>query len=147
MYLLDTNHCSYIIDGQPQVIAAVSSRSESNLGISIITYAELLYMSDKSTQRERNTVAVRAFLERMDLYLLDEETAIVYSQLKIKLFDRFAPKERNKRRQSTLQNLGFGEHDLWIAATALQYHLTIVTADQDFQRISEVQPLSLESWV
>jgi tRNA(fMet)-specific endonuclease VapC len=67
MYLLDTNHCSYIIDGQPQVIAAVSSLSGSNLGINIITYAELLYMSDKSAQKERNTAALRSFLARVDL--------------------------------------------------------------------------------
>lgn len=64
MYLLDTNHCSYIIDGQPQVIAALSARSESNVGINIITYAELLYMSDKSAERERNVKVIRAFLDR-----------------------------------------------------------------------------------
>jgi tRNA(fMet)-specific endonuclease VapC len=147
MYLLDTNHCSYIIDGQPQVIAALSARSESNVGINIITYAELLYMSDKSAERERNVKVIRAFLDRIDLYLLDEETAIIYSQLKINIFNKFAPKERIKRRRSTLQNLGFGENDLWIAATALQYRLTIVTADRDFDRISEAQSLSLESWI
>lgn len=48
MYLLDTNHCSYIINNTPSVIAALRSRSANEIGISIITYGELLYMSEKS---------------------------------------------------------------------------------------------------
>ncbi|MDF5723872.1 MAG: type II toxin-antitoxin system VapC family toxin [Rhizonema sp. PD37] len=47
MYLLDTNHCSYIINNTPNVIAAVQSRSTNDIGISIITYGELLYMTEK----------------------------------------------------------------------------------------------------
>jgi tRNA(fMet)-specific endonuclease VapC len=62
------------------------------------------------------------------------------------LFDRYAPKDRASRRRTTITQLGIGENDLWIAAVALQHQLTLVTTDQDFQRIQSVQPFDLESW-
>ena len=46
-----------------------------------------------------------------------------------------------------ITQLGIGENDLWIAAVALQHQLTLVTTDQDFQRIQAVQPFDLESWL
>lgn len=145
-YLLDTNHCSYIINGNSQVIDALNTRATDNIGISIITYAELFYMTEKSEQNLQNRRAVETFLTAVDLYFIDEETALIYSQLKASIFGRFAPKDKNKRRQTSMSNLGFTDHDLWIAATAIQHELTLVSADSDFKRINEVQPLSLESW-
>ena len=47
-YLLDTNHCSYIINGNPQVTDTLKFCSSVTIGVSIITYAELLYMTEKS---------------------------------------------------------------------------------------------------
>ncbi|GAA6616612.1 type II toxin-antitoxin system VapC family toxin [Scytonema sp. NUACC26] len=127
MYLLDTNHCSYIIDNIPNVIAAVQSRSANDIGISIITYGELLYMTEKSERQAENRAAVQAFLMEVDLYFIDEETAIFYSQLKAAVFKKFGPKDKSKRRSINVGNLGFDDHDLWIAATAIQHNLILVS--------------------
>ena len=147
MYLLDTNHCSYIINNTPNVIATVQSRSASDIGISIITYGELLYMTEKSERPAQNLTAVQAFLSGVDLYFIDEETAIFYSQLKAAVFNQFAPKDKSKRRSTSVGDLGFDDHDLWIAATAIQHNLILVSADSDFVRIQQAQPFSLESWL
>ncbi len=40
-YLLDTNHCSYIINGNIQVINALNTRENDTIAISIITYIAL----------------------------------------------------------------------------------------------------------
>ncbi|MBU7584076.1 MAG: type II toxin-antitoxin system VapC family toxin [Nostoc sp. TH1S01] len=147
MYLLDTNHCSYIINNTPSVIAALVSRSASEIGISIITYGELLYMAEKSERKAQNLAAVQVFLQSVDLYFIDEETGILYSQLKAAVFNQFAPKDKSKRRSTSIGDLGFDDHDLWIAATALQHSLIIVSADSDFMRIQQAQPFPLESWL
>jgi tRNA(fMet)-specific endonuclease VapC len=147
MYLLDTNHCSYIINNHPNVITALHSRSKSEIGISIISYAELLYMAEKSAQKTQNLSAVQTFLASVDLYLIDEEIAIIYSQLKAKVFNQFAPKEKSKRRNTSIRDLGFDDHDLWIAATVIQYNLTLVSADSDFNRYQQARNFPLESWV
>lgn len=146
MYLLDTNHCSYIIENIPTVIANLRSRSTAAIGLNIITYAELLYMTEKSDRKIHNLAAVQNFLNTVDLYFLDEETAQIYSELKFAIFNQFAPKDKNKRRQTTIAQLGFSDHDLWIAATVLQHQLVLVSADRDFQRIQAVRNFSSESW-
>lgn len=76
-YLLDTNHCSYIINGNSQVIDVLNTHINQIIGISIITYAELLYMTEKSQKAVQNRMAVEAFLTNVDLYFVDEETAII----------------------------------------------------------------------
>jgi len=78
----------------------------------------------------------------VDLYFLDEETASIYSHLKAAVFNQFAPKDKSKRRNVSIESLGFGDHDLWIAATAIQHDSTLVSADSDFQRIYQVNPFS-----
>ena len=145
-YLLDTNHCSYIINGDPQIIDALNTRADGVIGISIITYAELLYMTEKSEQAVQNRIVVESFLADVDLYLIDEETAIIYSRIKASVFNHFAPKDKSKRRSASMSNLGFSDHDLWIAATTIQHDLTLVSADSDFNRITQVQLFPLESW-
>ncbi|MEH2158856.1 type II toxin-antitoxin system VapC family toxin [Nostoc sp.] len=147
MYLLDTNHCSYLINNNPQVVATAQSYAQDTFGISIISYGELLYMTEKSERREINLQVVQAFLTEIDIYLINKEIAEIYSQLKNHIFRQFAPKEKNKRRSTRIQDLGFDDNDLWIAATAIYHNITLVSADSDFTRIQEVYSFSVESWI
>lgn len=80
-YLLDTNHCSDIINGNPQVIEALTTRANSIINVSIITYAELLYMADKSERVTENRKIIEDFLADINVYLINEATATTYSRL------------------------------------------------------------------
>jgi len=107
----------------------------------------LLYMADKSDKKSENITALEHFFSQVNLYFIDEETAIFYSQIKTAIFNYFAPKDKNKRRRTSISNLGFTDHDLWIVATAVQHGLILVSADSDFKRINQVQAFSWESWI
>jgi tRNA(fMet)-specific endonuclease VapC len=146
MYLLDTNHCSDVIDNNPSVVAQFQTHRADNFGISVISNGELLYMAEKSSRKVENRLSVRAFFDQVGLYLIDEETAVIYSQLKTAVFNQFAPKDPAKRRKARIQTLGFDDNDLWIAATALQHDLMLLSSDSDFIRMQLVCPLKLESW-
>lgn len=148
MYLLDTNHCSCIIRGTPNVLLAkLQENSEEEIGISVITRGELLFMVEKSKQQDENLEKVSEFLGAINIYRIDDAIADCYGQLKGKILKHFGPKkDKNKRNRITIQKLGFSDNDLWIASTAISYGMTLVSADNDFARIQEVRHLLLENW-
>ncbi|MGB6295130.1 MAG: PIN domain-containing protein [Rivularia sp. (in: cyanobacteria)] len=147
MYLLDTNHCSAIILGEPNVIQRVNEVGEDNIFTCLIVQGELTFMMEKSQRREANLAQLAQFLEDIRIYRITEETATIYGQIKAALINQFAPKEKSKRRKAKVTDLGFDENDIWIAAIALQNNLTIVSRDSDFLRIQQVKSLSIESWI
>lgn len=147
MYLLDTNHCSAIILGEPNVIRRVNEVGVEDIATCVIVQGELTFMMEKSQRKETNLARLTEFLSDIRIYRITEETATIYGQIKAALFNQFAPKDKNKRRKTKIVDLGFDENDIWIAAIALQNNLTIVSRDSDFLRIQQVRTFSLESWV
>ncbi|WP_414575134.1 PIN domain-containing protein [Anabaena sp. CCY 9402-a] len=146
MYLLDTNHCSAIILGNPNIIRRITEVREINIATCVIVQGELTYMMENSAKREVNLAYLTEFLEDIRIYNVTEDTANIYGQLKAALMRQFGPKEKIKRRKTQVTDLGFDENDLWITAVALQHGLSVVSTDSDFQRIQQVKTLSVESW-
>ena len=147
MYLLDTNHCSRIINGDSSVISRLQQSAGVGVATSVIVRGELIFMAQNSQQRTANLQRVRAFLQAIDLYPVNGSVSDRYGELKAKLYEHFAPKERNKRRRTKIQDLGFDDNDLWIAATAIHCSFTVVSVDSDFPRIQQALPLTLENWI
>ncbi len=147
MYLLDTNHCSRIIAGNSAVIQQLQAHHTDGIATSVIVRGELLYMVQKSEQQIANFQQVNRFLETIDLYPISKTVADIYGGLKGKIVEQLGPRDRAKRRQVTIQSLGFSDNDLWIAATAFHYNLVLVSADNDFTRLQQIESFSLESWL
>jgi tRNA(fMet)-specific endonuclease VapC len=147
MYLLDTNHCSQLIQGQTDVERRLNELGDVQVATCTVVRGELVFWAEKSEQRTENLQRVRAFLEDLEVYPLDDESADIYGRLKSAILNRFGPRERAKRRKAKTERLGFAENDIWIAAIARRHGLIVVSADSDFMRIAEVEDLIVESWV
>lgn len=148
MYLLDTNHCSDILTNRnTNVISKLRQLPrECPISINTIVYGELMLMVEKSERKLENLVLLNSFLKLVRIYKMDEGTAILYGNLHAEIFRKFASKDRAKRRRFNIKNFGIHNHDLWIACTAIQHNLTLVSSDSDFTRILEVRGLKLETW-
>ncbi len=114
---------------------------------SVIVCGELMYMAEKSARKSENLLTIRSFLETITIIDINRKIFDTYGSLKAQIFDRFAPKDKKQRRKYKLENIGFGENDLWIAATVIAYNAILVSSDSDFSRIQNVINFSSECWV
>lgn len=146
MYLLDTNHCSRLLQGHTAITRRLEELGDTQVVTSAIVQGELAFMAHKSERKADNLQLVREFLEDIRVYPLDGTVADVYGEIKAAVLDRFGPKEKARRRKATVEKLGFTENDLWIAATAKRHGFTVVSADGDFERMREAVDLPLERW-
>ncbi|MBD2498265.1 type II toxin-antitoxin system VapC family toxin [Nostoc sp. FACHB-280] len=147
MYLLDTNHCSFLMEGVPSVANHLRSLGQIQLSTSVIVAGELRFMAQNSQQKAANLIKINSFLQRINLYGIDKETTEIYGDFKSELIKHFGPKEKTKRSTTQLNTIGISENDLWIAATALRHSLIIVSCDSDFERMQQVREIPWESWV
>ena len=129
-YLLDTNICIYIAKRQP---SAVASRFEKlrpgDVGMSIVTYLELVYGAWKSARKQENVATVQELSRLILVQPLDTAVADHYGRIRSELERAGSP---------------IGAYDLLIAAHALSLDLTLVTNNlREFARISG---LRVENW-
>ena len=147
MYLLDTNHCSRLLDGHPEIIAKLSALDDTPIVTCTVVRGELMFMAHKSERKAENLERVEGFLRDIEILPVDEKAADIYGKMKAAIIDFYGPKEKKKRRKATIDRLGFTENDLWIAAVAKSNDLTIVSRDVDFTRLNEVEEIRVESWI
>ena len=149
VYLLDTNHCSRIIASDPVVVFKLNELASQQaifVTCSIVS-GELFFMAYKSKQVELNLNLIVDFLNDLEIYPINDETSKYYGELKANLLNHYGPKEKNKRIKTKIEEIGFTENDLWIAAVTMQYQIVLVSSDGDFKRMNDVIDLKVESWV
>ncbi|MCU0552521.1 MAG: type II toxin-antitoxin system VapC family toxin [Leptolyngbya sp. Prado105] len=94
MYLLDTNRCRRIILGDKEVITHAAQVGEQNLLTCAIVQGELVYMMEKSQQRQANLAILAEFLQDIPIYRVDDQTARIYGHLKTVIFNHLYPARR-----------------------------------------------------
>jgi len=67
-----------------------SMNYKAQVATCVIVQAELLYMAYNSGQKARNLARVKVFIEDINVYFIDEETADIYAQFKAEMLERFA---------------------------------------------------------
>jgi tRNA(fMet)-specific endonuclease VapC len=124
-YLLDTNIVIALFADEVEVKNSLASANE--IFISSITVGELCYGAKKSARSTENLERIKDFVASITVLGCDLETAYRYGEVKNKL--RFKGKP-------------LPENDMWIAAIALQYNLTLVTRDAHFQEVENLQTVT-----
>ena len=128
-YLLDTNIASYVIKGNiPAVRRRIVQVPMAQLAISAVTEGELRYGAARRPGAPRLRTIVDEFLLRMTILPWDSEAAQRYGQIRAAL----------EREGQPMGNL-----DTMIGAHALALGAVLVTNDQAFARIKE---LNVEDW-
>ncbi len=130
-YLVDTNHLSAYLDRQPEITQRIDAalRGGDRFGICLPVLCEYRAGIRLSQRYRQNLARLQAALAIFRLWPVDEQTAAEFATL-----------------FQDLRSAGrmLSQFDLLIAALARQGKLTLLTADQDFQSVSN---LRLENWL
>ena len=121
--LLDTSAYSAYIGGHPDLQEPL--RHASMVHLSVVAVGELLAGFLKGGRRRQHETRLRDFSAepRVRVLHLDDETDVRYAAIRDYL-----------RRQGTPVPI----NDVWIAATAAQYGLRLLTLDSHFLQIPQV---------
>jgi len=129
--MLDTNICIYLIKQRPHsLLDRFRSFPVGDIGISVITLAELQCGASKSIQPKKNREAVEQFLSPLEVAAFDRQATVAYGTVR-------ATVERKGR--------PIGAMDLLIAAHALSLGVRLVTNDE--REFRHVPGLRVENWV
>jgi tRNA(fMet)-specific endonuclease VapC len=128
-YLLDT---SIVIDaqhGDKSILKRLEDAdADSRIFISAIVVGELFYGAYKSGRVNYNLESIATLLLNYRVLVCNQLTSLYYGQIKQQLMSKGRP---------------IPENDLWIAATAIQHHFTLVARDAHF---TEISGLHAEQW-
>ena len=128
--MLDTNIVIYAIKHKPQEVRLQLNKVATQVCVSSITVAELIFGAENSAHPEHNLKVVENFLSRLQVLDYGVEAALQYGNIKAKL-----------KKQGRM----ISDNDLHIAAHARSKGLVIVTNNtKEFER---VPALLIENWV
>jgi len=121
--LVDTSAYSAFMRGRQQVVEAF--QIAERIFVNPIVLGELRAGFAAGGRREKNDAELQAFLNspRVEVALIDEETSVFYASIYRALRQAGTPIPTN---------------DLWIAASAMQHGLCLVTTDAHFQKVSSI---------
>lgn len=125
-YLLDTSVIIPLFRGEP--IVQERLEQAEHIFLSALVLGELHFGAEGADHPEEQVEKIRAFADVCTQLACDAETARHYGRIKQSLRRRGRP---------------IPENDLWIAATAVQHQLILVTRDGHFH---EVEGLTTERW-
>lgn len=121
--LLDTSALSAFFRGHRGIVER--TRAAARIGLSPVTLGELRAGFRGGSRRQANQEVLRRLLAspRVRALVIDAETADRYAQI----YDCL-------RRAGT----PIPTNDMWIAASAMQFGLSVVTTDAHFERVPQI---------
>lgn len=124
--LLDTNAIIALQHDDETLKRLLSDATD--VFVPAVAIGELYFGAYKSSKVEQNRKAIAAFIVGRVVLNVDTDTADIYGQIKQDLRAKGRP---------------IPENDIWIAALAMQYSLTLLSRDAHF---SEISNLTSQTW-
>ncbi|MEG4043765.1 type II toxin-antitoxin system tRNA(fMet)-specific endonuclease VapC [Microcoleus sp. Pol17_C1] len=130
IYLLDTNTCIGYLNGRSiGVLQRLQALPSQDVAVCSVVKAELFYGSMKSNNPDRSIAQQQDFLNRFISLPFDDQSALIYGQIRAQLAASGTP---------------IGPNDLLISCIALANNLILVT--HNTREFSRVEGLRLEDW-
>lgn len=127
IFLLDTTTVSEMMRRNPIVTSNLSNIDiEDRVVLSVITFGEIQFGINRVPSGKRKTAMKLEFLHllaHIPCLGLPPEAGILYGDLKRIVFH---------------DSLGLGENDLWIASHGLALNARVVTSDEDYSRLPDL---------
>lgn len=120
--LLDTNIVIEVFDGNKDIADKINKLPE--FYITSIVLGELHIGVNRVTNKAKHLKKVNDFLKICTVLDVDSITAAYYGEIVAALYKKGKPLPIN---------------DVWIAATAIQHDLTLITRDKHFNEISNLK--------
>ena len=130
-YLLDTDTCIYLLNGEQRVKARVAQVGVEAIAVAIVTKGELYFGAYNSSQIDSNLERIREFFTEPgpEILPVDDQVMDCFGKTKAELRRKGQP---------------IGDIDLLIAGVAISRNLKLVTNNtKHFQRVPGI---SLENW-
>jgi tRNA(fMet)-specific endonuclease VapC len=124
--LLDTNIISALLAGDAVIANNIDLAVKVFIPVTVI--GELYYGAQYSVQVQKNINNIDKLINSYEVLKTDNNTAKTYGTIKASLRRKGKP---------------IPENDIWIAAIAKQYDLTLITRDKHF---SEIDELNIIAW-
>jgi tRNA(fMet)-specific endonuclease VapC len=125
-YLLDTNIVIALFGNDPYVVEQIDKAEK--IFIPVIVVGELYYGAIKSRFSKRNLEKIETFINSNTILGCDKETARFYG---------------NFKKDLKVSGKPIPENDIWIAAIAAQYKMSLITRDEHFHYIKD---LKIKKW-
>ena len=129
-YMLDTNIVIYTMKNKQDSVRERFKKHHGRMCISSITYMELVYGAERSSNPDRNLTSLEGFVARMDVLPLDDSAAAHAGQIRAELARLGMP---------------IGPYDQLIAGHARSQGLVLVTNNE--KEFARVPGLRTENWV
>ena len=128
--MLDTNICIYLIKEQPaSVLDRFVAYPVGDIGMSVVTLAELEYGIAKSSRPARNRAALEQFTSPLEVADFDRDATVVYGRVRAQLEKKGQP---------------IDSMDLLIVAHAISLDVRLIT--HNVKEFGRVPGLRIEDW-
>ena len=125
--MLDTNVIIKLVNAEQTAVEFFEDLHDIKIPATVV--GELCFGAYKSARKQDNISLFTSFISSYQIVHIDATVAHTYGKLKVNLIKN---------------GVNLPENDIWIAATAITHHYTLITFDVHFKHIENLHVIFLQ---